>query len=136
MMNLVEKMYAKVAKKVCGTTDVTYQGTEIHLGGKWERLTMKDAVKKYSGADYADWATDEDARSVSMRKYISISSALCLVLKGRADAPISIVFRTGVSTSKNPAPSKYSLTAEIICERFLNVFLTSGFTIKSSSLLR
>ncbi len=67
MMNLVEKMYAKVAKKVCGTTDVTYQGTEIHLGGKWERLTMKDAVKKYSGADYADWATDEDARECAKK---------------------------------------------------------------------
>ncbi len=72
MMNLVEKMYAKVAKKVCGTTDVTYQGTEIHLGGKWERLTMKDAVKKYSGADYADWATDEDARECAAKLGVEV----------------------------------------------------------------
>ena len=34
MMDIVEEMYAHVAKKVCGTTDITYQGTELHLGGE------------------------------------------------------------------------------------------------------
>lgn len=63
MMNLVEDMYAKIAEKVCGTTDITYQGTELHLGGKWQRLTMKEAVKNYSGADYDSWKTDEEARA-------------------------------------------------------------------------
>lgn len=72
MMDLVEKMYAKVAKKVCGTTDVTYQGAEIHLGGKWERLTMKDAVKKYSGVDYDDWVTDEDARNSAKKLGVEV----------------------------------------------------------------
>lgn len=62
VMDLVEDMYTFVAQKVCGTTDVAYQGTEIHLGGKWERLTMKQAVKKYSGADYDSWKSDADAR--------------------------------------------------------------------------
>jgi lysyl-tRNA synthetase class 2 len=62
MMNLVEELYTTVSKNVCGTTDITYQGTEIHLGGKWERLTMKEAVKKYCGADYDSWTSDEDAR--------------------------------------------------------------------------
>jgi lysyl-tRNA synthetase class 2 len=63
MMNLVEELYTTVSKNVCGTTDITYQGTEIHLGGKWERLTMKEAVKKYCGADYDSWTSDEDARA-------------------------------------------------------------------------
>ena len=63
MMDLVEEMYKTIAKNVCGTTDVTYQGTEINLGGKWERMTMKEAVKKYSGADYDSWKSDKDARA-------------------------------------------------------------------------
>lgn len=62
MMNIVEDMYQTVARKVCGTTDITYQGMEIHLGGNWARLTMKEAVKKYCGADYDSWTSDEDAR--------------------------------------------------------------------------
>ena len=63
MMDLVEDMYKAIAQNVLGTTDITYQGTEIHLGGKWERLTMKEAVKKYCGADYDSWKTDADARA-------------------------------------------------------------------------
>ncbi|MBD5585670.1 MAG: lysine--tRNA ligase [Clostridia bacterium] len=72
MMNLVEEMYATVANKVCGTTDITYQGTEIHLGGKWARLTMKEAVKKYSGADYEDWKSDEDARACAKKLGVTV----------------------------------------------------------------
>lgn len=72
MMELVEDMYATVAKKVCGTTDVTYQGTEIHLGGKWTRMTMKEAVKKYSGADYDSWETDADARACAKKLGVNV----------------------------------------------------------------
>lgn len=72
MMNLVEEMYATVANKVCGTTDITYQGTEIHLGGKWARLTMKEAVKKYSGADYDEWKSDEDARACAKKLGVTV----------------------------------------------------------------
>ncbi len=67
MMNLVEDMYKSIAQNVLGTTDITYQGTELHLGGKWERLTMKQAVKKYCGADYDEWATDADARACAKK---------------------------------------------------------------------
>ncbi len=67
MMDLVEDMYSSIAQKVCGTTDITYQGTEIHLGGKWARLTMKEAVKKYCGADYDEWKSDEDARACAKK---------------------------------------------------------------------
>ena len=67
IMDLVEDMYKAIAQNVLGTTDVTYQGTVIHLGGKWQRLTMKEAVKKYCGADYDKWKTDADARECAKK---------------------------------------------------------------------
>ena len=60
MMDLIEDMMKQVAQNVCGSLVVPYQGHEIDLG-HWERLTMIDAVKKYSGVDFRDWKTDEDA---------------------------------------------------------------------------
>jgi len=60
MMDLVEEMMKRVAQKVCGSLVVPYQGHQIDLG-HWERLTMVEAVKKYSGVDYNDWQTDADA---------------------------------------------------------------------------
>ena len=60
MMELVEDMMKTVALKVCGSLVVPYQGHEIDLG-HWEKLTMIEAVKKYSGVDFRDWKTDEDA---------------------------------------------------------------------------
>ena len=62
MMDMIEDLYKTVTLNVCGTLDITYQGTEIHMG-EWTRLTMAEAVKKYAGVDYNDWATDEDARN-------------------------------------------------------------------------
>lgn len=64
MMDMIEDLYKTVTLKVCGTLDITYQGTEIHMGD-WTRLTMAEAVKKYAGVDYNDWATDEDARAAA-----------------------------------------------------------------------
>ena len=61
MMDLIEDLYKTVTQKVCGTLDITYQGTEIHMGD-WTRMTMAEAVKKYADVDYNDWASDEDAR--------------------------------------------------------------------------
>lgn len=60
LMDLVEDLYKTVAQKVCGTTKIVYQGVEIDLG-KWERMTMAEAVEKYAGVKYADWQTVEDA---------------------------------------------------------------------------
>ena len=60
MMDLVEDMMKQVAQNVCGSLVVPYQGNEINLG-HWERLTMIEAVKKYSGVDFNDWKSDEDA---------------------------------------------------------------------------
>ena len=71
MMDLVEELYKKLANEVCGGTKITYQGTEIDLG-KWERLTMIEAVKKYSGIDYNDWASDEDARACAKLHHVEV----------------------------------------------------------------
>ncbi len=71
MMDLVEELYTMLAQKICGTTKITYQGKEIDMG-KWERLTMVEAVKKYSGCDYNDWKTDEDARACAKEKHVPV----------------------------------------------------------------
>ena len=71
MMDLVEELYKMLAKEVCGSTKITYQGIEIDLGN-WERLTMVEAVKKYSGIDYNDWKTDEDARAAAKAHHVEV----------------------------------------------------------------
>ena len=71
MMDLVEELYKRLAEKVCGSTKVTYQGKEIDLG-HWERLTMAEAVKKYSGVDYYDWKTDEDAIAAAKEHHVEL----------------------------------------------------------------
>ena len=60
MMDLVEEMMKTVTMAVCGTLQITYQGTPIDLS-HWERLTMIDAVKKYSGVDFNEIHSDTDA---------------------------------------------------------------------------
>ncbi|MBQ7718767.1 MAG: lysine--tRNA ligase [Clostridia bacterium] len=63
MMDITEDMIGYVCEKVLGTTDVTYQGTELHLGKGWERISMIDAVKKYGGIDFNTIETDDEARA-------------------------------------------------------------------------
>ena len=60
MMDLVEEMMKTVAMKVCGTLQISYQGKDIDLS-HWERMTMIEAVKKYSGVDFAAVSSDEEA---------------------------------------------------------------------------
>ena len=71
MMDLVEEMMKTVAQKVCGSLVIPYQGHEIDLG-HWERLTMVEAVKKYAGVDYNDWATDEDAIAAAKAHHVEL----------------------------------------------------------------
>ncbi|MDE5897459.1 MAG: lysine--tRNA ligase, partial [Clostridia bacterium] len=63
VMDFVEEMYGRIAERVCGTKVVPFRGHQIDLG-KWERLTMTEAVKKYSGVDFSAIASDEAARKV------------------------------------------------------------------------
>ncbi len=71
MMDLVEDMMKTVTNKVCGGLVISYQGTEIDLG-HWERMTMVEAVKKYSGVDFADWKTDEDAIAAAKAHHVQL----------------------------------------------------------------
>ncbi|MBR6243580.1 MAG: lysine--tRNA ligase [Ruminococcus sp.] len=72
MMDLIENMYRTIAEKVCGSSKITYQGIEIDLGKPWERLTMIEAVKKYAGVDYNDWADDAAARACAKEKGVEV----------------------------------------------------------------
>ena len=71
MMDLVEEMMKTVAMKVCGTLQISYQGKDIDLS-HWERMTMIEAVKKYSGVDFAAIATDEEAIAVAKEKHVDL----------------------------------------------------------------
>ena len=68
MMDLTENMFRHVAQEVCGTTCVPYGEYMIDLGKPFERLTMIDAVKKYSGVDFSEITTLEEARKIADEK--------------------------------------------------------------------
>ena len=71
MMDLVEDMMKTVATNVCGTLQITYQGKEIDLS-HWERMTMIEAVKKYSGVDFAAVSSDEEAIAIAKEKKVEL----------------------------------------------------------------
>lgn len=65
MMDLTENLYRYVAQEVLGTTKIVYNGIEMDLGKPFERITMLDAVKKYSGVDFNEIHTLEEARAAA-----------------------------------------------------------------------
>jgi lysyl-tRNA synthetase class 2 len=65
MMKLTEEMISSVAKSVIGTDQITYQGVEINLAPPWNRITMADAVKQYTGIDMSSIESDEEAREAA-----------------------------------------------------------------------
>ena len=71
MMDFIEGLYRHVAEKVCGTLQVPFRGNVIDLS-HWERLTMTEAVKKYSGVDFAAIETDEEARLVAKEHRVEL----------------------------------------------------------------
>ena len=71
MMDLVEELYKRLAQKICGSMVIPYQGKQIDMG-HWERLTMIEAVKKYSGVDFNDWKTDEDAIAAAKEHHVEL----------------------------------------------------------------
>lgn len=70
MMDLTENMFRHVAQEVCGTTCVPYGDVMIDLGKPFERMTMIDAVKKYSGVDFSQVATTEEAKALADEHHI------------------------------------------------------------------
>ena len=72
MMDITEELFQKCAMKVCGTTKINYQGTEIELGGKWKRITMIDSIKEVTGIDFNTINTDEEAIAIAKERKIEI----------------------------------------------------------------
>ena len=71
MMDLVEEMMKTVAQNVCGSLTIPYQGKIIDLS-KWERMTMIEAVKKYSGVDFAALSSDEEAIAAAKEHHVAL----------------------------------------------------------------
>ena len=70
MMELTESMFRYLAEKVCGSTKISYQGTVIDLGKPFARMTMTEAVKKYSGVDFDTVKTDEEAKALAKEHHV------------------------------------------------------------------
>lgn len=65
MMDLTEEMFRYLAEKVVGSTKFTYNGIEIDFGKPFERITMVDCIKKYTGIDFDKVTTDEEAKALA-----------------------------------------------------------------------
>ena len=65
MMDLTEDMFRYLAEKVCGTTLISYNGIEIDLGKPFERITMNECIKKFTGIDFDQVETDEEAKALA-----------------------------------------------------------------------
>ena len=72
MMDLTEEIFQRCSMKVCGTTKITYQGTEIELGGKWKKISMIDSIKEVTGVDFNTINTDEEAVKLAKERNIEI----------------------------------------------------------------
>lgn len=72
MMDLVEDLNVSLTQKICGTGVISYQGTEIDMASKWERLTMVESVQKYANVDYNEWASDAAARAVAKEHHVTV----------------------------------------------------------------
>ncbi len=70
MMDLTENLFRHVANEVLGTTKIVYNGIEMDLGKPFERITMLDAVKKYSGVDFNEINSTEDAKKVADEHHV------------------------------------------------------------------
>lgn len=65
MMELTESMFRYLAEKVCGGTKLSYNGVELDFGKPFERITMTDCIKKYTGVDFDTVADDEAAKAIA-----------------------------------------------------------------------
>ena len=74
MMELTESMFRYLAKEVCGSEKISYNGTEIDLGKPFARLTMIDAVKQYTGIDFDQVASDEEAKALAKERHVEFEA--------------------------------------------------------------
>lgn len=71
MMDLAEELYRTVAQNVLGTTTISYDGVVIDLSKPFERMTMLEAVKKYSGVDFSEVKTEEEAKAIAKEHHVA-----------------------------------------------------------------
>ena len=74
MMELTESMFRYLAQEVCGSTVITYGENEIDLGKPFARLTMVEAVKQYTGIDFDQIATDEEAKALAKERHVEFEA--------------------------------------------------------------
>lgn len=76
IMDLTEELIAHIAQKVTGSTTVTYGGEEINLAPKWRRWHMVDAVKEYTGVNFFDVTSDEEAHALAKEHGIEVKPTM------------------------------------------------------------
>lgn len=103
MMALIEDMYRTVARNVCGSAKVTYQGVEIDMESPWKRMTMVEAVREYSGADYYSWQSDEQARQEAVKLGVALEDK-------NATKGLVLALRCSTRSSRNISFSRRSFT--------------------------
>lgn len=72
IMDLTESLIAHIAEQVTGSTTVTYNGEEINLAPNWRRWHMVDAVKEYTGVNFYEVSSDEEAHQLAKEHGIDV----------------------------------------------------------------
>ena len=70
MMELTESMFRYLAETVCGSSKISYNGIELDFGKPFERITMNDCIKKYTGIDFDKVADDEAAKALAREHHV------------------------------------------------------------------
>ena len=74
MMELTESMFRYLAEEVCGTTVITYGENTIDLGKPFERMTMVEAIKKYTGVDFDTVSSDDEAKALAKERHVEFEA--------------------------------------------------------------
>lgn len=124
VMNLTEQVIATIAQEVIGTTQISYQGQQIDLTPPWDRLTMTEAVKKYTGIDFSLFKTVDEARSAAEQLHIDyepkhgIGAIMNLVFEEKVESNlIQPTFIIGHPTEISPLAKRNKENPEI-ADRF------------------
>ncbi|MBR2743362.1 MAG: lysine--tRNA ligase [Clostridia bacterium] len=130
MMDLTEAMIVHCAKTVLGTTSITYQGETVELGAGFERITMNDAIKKYTGVDFYSIKSDAEAKAAVQSMGIEVEgepswgSLMNLAFEERVeDRLIQPTFIMDYPIEVSPLTKKKPGTNGRITERF-ELFVT------------
>lgn len=124
MMDITERLFEFVALKAVGTTEITYQGQAVSLKAPWERITMTDAVKKYTGLDFSDESRlpelikEAEKAGVGFEKDVSWGKALYTVFDQLVEQHLAgPVFVTDYPVEVSPL-AKRKASDKRLTERF------------------